>query len=210
MDVKEIRRLNLEALAAATGGTTALASKLGKSPSQISQWLGGYRSMTEESAREVETSLRKPFRWMDALHLAEPQPLYKETPPEVSGLAQDLSHPFERVAETLEWEDLMRTEKLPRQFYVVLADDAMAPSAPRGTKVKFDSQRAAFPGDAILARTADGKLHFRELRVRADGALYAFASNASYPALQMVPGEVEIAAVFVGVEARWSSLLLNR
>lgn len=44
-----------------------LAVRIKKSPAQISQWLSGYRTITEETAREIEHNAGKPKGWLDAL-----------------------------------------------------------------------------------------------------------------------------------------------
>lgn len=49
---------------------TALAARIKKSPAQISQWLSGYRTITEETAREIERNAGKPKGWLDALDAA--------------------------------------------------------------------------------------------------------------------------------------------
>lgn len=85
-DIREIRK---EQLAALLGEQTPpkksnLARLLRRSPSQVSQWLSGYRTITEESAREIERNARKPERWLDGdlaardgqLTVHEPPPPY--------------------------------------------------------------------------------------------------------------------------------------
>jgi SOS-response transcriptional repressor LexA len=71
--IDEIRRENLALLIAQAGGAGKLAAKIGKSPSQISQWLnasldsktGKPRGMRPESCREIEAAFNKPKGWMD-------------------------------------------------------------------------------------------------------------------------------------------------
>lgn len=63
----EIRRNNLALLVRKEGSQAALANRLGKDRRQVNQWLGrkGARDMGNESAREIEQSLRLPAGWMD-------------------------------------------------------------------------------------------------------------------------------------------------
>lgn len=78
MSIRDIRLQRLLVLLAEHSGRRAeLAARLGKSPSQLSQWLGGHRTITEESARQIEARAKKPSGWLDASDLDAPptQPL---------------------------------------------------------------------------------------------------------------------------------------
>ena len=67
MDVKEIRRVKLRVLLVEyEGKQTKLAPAIKKVPAQISQWLNGTRSISEESARDIEKQARKPPGWLDS------------------------------------------------------------------------------------------------------------------------------------------------
>lgn len=64
------------------GKKARLAKRIGKSAAQVSQWLSGYRTIDDESARAIEQSAGKPCWWMDggstdtAISVAHrPQPL---------------------------------------------------------------------------------------------------------------------------------------
>ncbi len=70
--IESIRQENLRTLANDLGGQARLAERIGKSPAQISQWLTGTkmpsgkpRSVSSESAREIEKILDLPNNWMD-------------------------------------------------------------------------------------------------------------------------------------------------
>ena len=83
-DIRDVRvdRLQL-ALKEAGGKKAALARSIGKAPSQLSQWFSGYRTIEEESAREIERKLRKPLGWLDAADQssAPPQQAREPAPP---------------------------------------------------------------------------------------------------------------------------------
>lgn len=74
--IDEVRNQNLRFLVTTRGGVTNLAEQIGKSPSQISQWLnrslnsetGKPRAMGTVSARHIEGHLGLEFGWMDRLH----------------------------------------------------------------------------------------------------------------------------------------------
>lgn len=70
MTTKDVRRAALirlleEDTGATHGKKARLAQRIGKKPAQISQWLSGFRTIEEESAREIERNAGKPPRWMD-------------------------------------------------------------------------------------------------------------------------------------------------
>src|SRR6185312_9552035 len=67
MNVKEIRRRNLRALARLVGGVTHLAERLGKSQSQISHLIGTnpVKNIGDKLAAEVERAFEKPNGWLD-------------------------------------------------------------------------------------------------------------------------------------------------
>lgn len=75
----EIRRENLALLVTAAGGVTAFAALIGKSQSQVSQWLnaspdfktGKPRQVSDPSARQIETACRLSRGWMDQPHEGE-------------------------------------------------------------------------------------------------------------------------------------------
>lgn len=207
MDVRDIRRLNLHRLVAEFDLKKDLAKRIHKAPSQVSQWLKGYRSIEEDSARHIEQMLRKPERWMDVQHLDAKPALVESTPADAGGVAHKVSLPTETVAPTVPWEQLkMNPRQLPAEFYVVLPDDSMAPVAPAGTKVKFDTRLKAMPGDAVLVAGPQGEPFFRELRALLGGAWEAHPSNKAYPVLHSEQHALVLLGVFVGIDRPWSAL----
>lgn len=66
MDIKEIRRENLNGLIGASEGKIArLARATGQDPSTLSQIKNGHRDMGHDIARSLEAALEKPKGWMD-------------------------------------------------------------------------------------------------------------------------------------------------
>lgn len=100
----------------------------------------------------------------------------------------------------------MKPQELPAELQVVLRDDAMAPLAPAGVTVKFNTRRTAAPGDAVLLRDATGALYFREYRARLGGAWEAHATNPAYPSLASNEHGLEVLAVFIGIQTTWAAL----
>lgn len=210
METREVRRLNLKLLVDMFDLKKDFAERIHKRPAQVSQWLSGYRTIDEESAREIERALRKPLHWMDIPQVDAYPALEERTPAQLGapqgGTAQKLSHPVETVAPTVSWEQLqMPREQLPVEFHVVLPNDAMAPRAPAGVKVKFNRSREPQPGDAVLVAGPDGEPYFREYRLRV-GGWEAHATNPAYPSLQSDAHQLQVLAVFVGIDTSWAAL----
>lgn len=210
MSIKEIRRERLRQLLAGFNTQKEFAQLVHKAPSQLSQWLSGYRTIEEETARDIERKAGKPTHWMDTPGLAESPALYKGSPTEpggpIGGMAQDMSHRPQTVAPTVSWEQLMtKPQELPAEFHVVLPDDAMAPRAPAGVKVKFNRERTPQPGDAVLVTGPGGALFFREYRLRV-GGWEAYATNPAYPSLQSDMHDLQVIAVFAGIDTSWAAL----
>lgn len=68
MDIREVRRERLLQLLheqKGKGRQRSLGLLIGKAPAQISQWVNRNRTITEDSAREIETKAKKPKGWMD-------------------------------------------------------------------------------------------------------------------------------------------------
>lgn len=68
MDIREVRRARLLQLVhdqKGKGKQRKLAGMIGKAPAQVSQWINHKRTITEDTAREIESRARKPAGWMD-------------------------------------------------------------------------------------------------------------------------------------------------
>lgn len=68
MDIRETRRERLLMLIQdqkGRGKQRAVAKAIGKAPAQISQWINRTRTITEETARQIEIRSKKPHGWMD-------------------------------------------------------------------------------------------------------------------------------------------------
>lgn len=75
--IEDVRRRNLAALREQIGSVAELAERIGKSQSQVSQWLnasthsssGKPRTISSGSCREIEKAFKKPDGWMDVEHV---------------------------------------------------------------------------------------------------------------------------------------------
>lgn len=76
MTVDEIRRQNLGLLISSYGSLTAFAGEIGRSESQVSQWVNASlnsgtskpRGMRSTSCRHIERISNKPDGWLDQSH----------------------------------------------------------------------------------------------------------------------------------------------
>lgn len=77
MTIDYVRRSNLAALARESGSIRRFAEKIGKDPSQISQWInaapdsrtGRPRGIRSTTCRDIERLIGKPEGWMDVDHV---------------------------------------------------------------------------------------------------------------------------------------------
>lgn len=208
--VHEFRHARLLQLISEHGTVQALADALGRSHSQISQLRnrsahsvsGRDRVIGDDLARDIEDKLGKPRGWMDTPFVGEPS-----SPQGRAAVAHGLSQQTPTLPPpTMRWEELHLNGPLPPVFEMVLVDDAMAPLAVRGTRVKFKAQASATPGQAVLVRTNTGETYFRVYRVPTPGTWSASPTNAAYPTLDATRDQLVILAVFIGIEADWSQI----
>lgn len=197
MDLYELRRLNLIKLL--DGGevlAAEIARKTGIAASTISAYRmdpskKGHKNMTEQTARRIESAVRKPARWLDEQHSSKG--------PEAGGykVAQVLSQPFvSDVLPYIAWEKIV-PGPTPELFRTVLPDDALAPDLPGGTEVVWSKHRKAIPGRAILVRDRHGQPQARICQQSSvPGAWAAVPVNPAY--LSYTDSDAELIAVYKG------------
>lgn len=113
MDIKTIRRNNLERLIEEAGGQKQLAEIIGKSPAQISQLINQVRHIGHKVARDIEAALKLPANWMDADHPT---------------VAREDSAPYDLMleAETAEAMDKFRLlDHAFRQYILIKMDELL-------------------------------------------------------------------------------------
>ena len=153
MDIREVRLARLLDLLAEEGGRrNVLAARIKKSPSQLSQWLGRHRTITEDSAREIEANAKNPPGWLDA-----PTPSPATPEPSSPDLAQALPVVLDAIAASPDRAELERLLPLLvtgapayRQRVAELLAQRAAPSLPAGlTETQDFAGKAPAPqGDA--------------------------------------------------------------
>ena len=187
------------------------ARQIGVKPPSVFQWLNGRsRTMRADSSRKAAAVLGCRREWLETGR-GDPWLPQSTTQTDVlitPEVAHELSPGYLTVAPTITWEFLMKSapNDLPSEFYVVLVDDAMAPLAPAGTKVKLATGAPYTPGDAVLACDKTGALYLREYRALLGGDWSAHATNSAYPSLSASAHGLIVLAVLVGIETRWAAL----
>lgn len=197
----ETRRANLQVLIGEAGTQAALAAKLGITPAQVSIWVnaspdsrtGRPRGISDASARRLEKVMGKPRGWMDQPHHGQAQPV-----------SLDLSQTT--PVRLLEWDHMTSTEPVPPTFRLRLRDEAMAPLAPAGTTVTWDSTVTdPQPGDGVLVRDAAGALHVRRYRVGRTG-WEAYPVNSAYRVLDSEADGLQLVAVWISMDRRLAGI----
>ena len=105
-DNKTLRDTRLENLLLMLGehnnNRTDLARTIRKAPAQLTQWLNRTRTITEDSAREIEQNAKKPHMWLDSNHgartVAEPAPKRAAPTAEAWPFSSITSHQLRRLS----------------------------------------------------------------------------------------------------------------
>lgn len=197
-DTRDTRLANLRALLAAEPGPdrgrqARFAKRIGKAPAQLSQWLIGYRTIDDETARHIEGRLGLE-RWaLDAGQNPIPQAQ--------GGVAHALSLTAFDTPPTLTWEGLMQSKELPAAFVLALPDDALAGLFHAGTRVVFERSAQPKIGRPVLVQDRDG-LRWVRIYGNVRGSRWqALATGAGHATLDSeADGLVLLAA------ARWVEL----
>jgi hypothetical protein len=126
-------------------------------------------------------------------------------------LAHSMSHEADTVA-SFTWEELMQTEDLPALFWVTLGDDAMAPRAPKGTKVRFRRAKArdfeldGQYGDAVLFLAPDLTHHVRLLGQDLSHGFQLRPTNSNYASFVGSMAGLELLGIMTAIETNWQQL----
>lgn len=192
-----------------------------RSPSQIHQWLSGYRMIGDGAARHIELELKLPLGWMDgknsqaiihaesvmALHEEDKTPahlvLIKESNVELSA-GNGALHYGEIEESTAKAYDMhwlsregLRPEYLKR-FKV--RGDSMEPTLFKGDTVLVNLQETTPRNNTVFALMVDGELRIKRLYTKVDGSLILHSDNPGWVPRQeeLSPQQVEELIVIVG------------
>ncbi len=186
MDIKDIRRINLQKLIDEMfdGVAARLAAKLDMKTPQLHRWRSGGQGMREDSARGIERTLSLPPLTLDRL-ITEPLnvgpgPDLRGTVPLISWVqAGEFSEAIDLLAPGE--GDQIKVTITPRAhtFALRVQGDSMEPDFPAGTVVVVEPEFDALPGDYIIAKFGD-EATFKQL-VKDSGDLYLKPLNPRYP-----------------------------
>lgn len=103
VDIRETRLARLTLLLHEYGSKKALAAKLKKAPAQVSQWFNRVRTITEDSAREIERNAERHVGWLDLPVSAEtalPRHAHRAEEPKANYRTWPFSVAYERFERT--------------------------------------------------------------------------------------------------------------
>ena len=216
MNVKDIRRENMRALARQAGGISEIAERLDKSQSQISHLIGSnpIKNIGDRIASEVEQAFNKPHGWLDREHfrVQEAKAIY-----ELSDNHKK-DNMLYRVVPILDWEDIRNWPALPtgeahldqqemvpgpvnvspRSFALRVRDDSMEStggiSFPVNSIIVIDPDHNVEHGAYVIVRIeSDMQITFKQLMV--DGKRrFLKPLNPRYPII-----ELNCEATFFGI-----------
>jgi len=213
LDIKEIRRNNLELAIKKIGSAAKLYAASGVSPSAISQMRSGTKNIGEKIARKIETALTLPVAWMDQAHDSQNIHSNTEPGPDISGKVPLISwvqagawaevidnfHP----GDAEDW--IETTAKVSSQSFALrIKGDSMTnphgtPSLPEGSMVIIDPNAHCDNGNIVVARLNDSMEATIKKLVIDGGQRYLKPLNPAYPTIP-INGNCHIIGRAVRVE----------
>lgn len=188
--IDEIHRVNLAVACAEAGGVSKLAEKIGREPSQVSQWLNGSvnsgtgkaRGMGLASCRRVEVALGKRTGWMDVEHPvggvfagakafdknATPAAMGKRAIPVISaiqaGAMKEITAPYELGDG---YATVYIDDGYSRwAFALEIEGDSMLPEFRAGDLVIIEPDWEPRPGECVAAKNGKEEATFKKYRQR--------------------------------------------
>lgn len=158
--IKQIRTNNLKSVARKFGSTSALAKRLGRSPSQISDMLSGAKSFGPKIARYIEVTLGLPELSLDQekanVEIIPQKVLNVTRVPLISSVhAGDPTYSGDPTFD--EYVDVYT--EVPKGSWAMEVDgDSMEPEFREGEIVVIDPSRSPRAGDFVVARSELGIL----------------------------------------------------
>lgn len=193
--IETVRRANLEALIEEADGVVNLArltgGNLASRKSYISSIRTGTREMGDDFAELLRVTMEKPTGWMDQDHSNE-----RPKNPEVAQITSQL-RPTIRPT-TMQWELILITEELPKEFTLPVRDDAMSPRLVRGGLAHCSTEAKHGPRDLVLIADAEGGLYIREYAEITATHWQAVAAQPGYLPLDSKAHGLRVLAKVVG------------
>lgn len=190
-EVVAARRANLAVIADQFRSKTALAKRCGKSVQQIWGMIEGTASFGHRVARDIESSLGLPEKYLDVPNMAkadnpnaseddgliriealEPLPEY--------GLKAG-THTSEvrllKVEKGWLYEQDIDTWRIKNLKLVTAPNDAMEPTIPEGAAVIIDHAQRTINYDGLFAVSYDGKLVIHRIQCLPGNSFYLLSDN---------------------------------
>lgn len=228
-DVKATRLRRLSELRADRfgGSSAALAAAIKRSPSQVSQWFTGVRTITEDSARHIEHALRLVNGWLDnATETAascggthdddgkipgngqpetlRPYPSGKRIPVVGSAQLGDNGHFVELeypVGHGDGWVDVLSTD--PNAYALRCRGDSMRPRIRDGEYIVAEPNREVAPGDQVVVKARDGRVMVKTFLYRRDGRIHLQSVNEAHPSIALRPEDIEAMHCVTNITTRY-------
>lgn len=218
--IDDIRRGNLAFLAKENGGTSGLAAKLEKDPSQISQWInaskdsktGKPRGMRRQSCKEIEDKLELGEGWMDRDHSFQ-------APSDIRPAIADVHFNAEvhGALDRQRYVAIVGTGQGGADGYISIDDyppgqgdgqilsnstdkaayairvrgDSMRPRIRSGEYVIAEPSFEAQSGQDVVVRLKDGKAMVKELLFIADDEVRLGSVNDDVPPITVARDQIE-------------------
>lgn len=216
MNIKDIRRENMRFLVKVAGSITAMAKRLDKSPSQISQLIGAKKSGSKNKpigdmiAAQVEAAFNKPRGWLDKehFHIRETFPDYVLMPVVhfVPLITWNEIQTWQRLADTNEpktytqWLPVSNVHSKKAFALQVNGDSMEAPSGtsfPNGALIVVDPDKTPTNKSYVvvnLNEKENNSTTFKQLII--DGnRRYLKPLNPRYPILELSDNAVIIGII---------------
>lgn len=206
MDIKAIRRKNLEMLLSDAHTFDAIAKKVGIDPNYLSQINTGYRGMGDRTARRIEDAYGQMLGWMDTLHLSVSEQNFEPVTrtllkvPLISwvsaGHPKDVADPYQPGAAE-SWEEIEGPVSNLAFALRVRGDSMIAPDGtgfPDGSIIVVEPAREAKNKDFVIARFQNrDEATFKQYIIDGPNILLK-ALNPAYPTI-VVNSDARISGV---------------
>lgn len=200
MDIREVRRLNLQRLmderfgAGVRGAQSRLAELLGRPQNLISRYLAGSgktgaKTMGEDFARDVEAKLGLPRYALDSLGVApvtdqsnvEPGPPINSTPRRIDIVGTAQLGPDGYWVGVDQSDGWVETYSRDNDAYALrLKGDSMAPAIRNGWVAVCEPNHRLVSGEYVMVTTIDGQSMVKELLFENEDGVSLMSVNSAY------------------------------
>ncbi|SDV49089.1 LexA family transcriptional regulator [Chitinasiproducens palmae] len=206
------------------GSQAALCKRIGMSPSQIGQYLGGYRNLGERAARKIEDGAGLPAGWLDAApetQISVAQSVPRESEPVRPGYVRlrtfDATPYMGTAGQPVDFPEVLGYVDVLRDYLVMelrcnpdsldllpVKGDSMAGTVEHGDIVFVDRSVRNFDGDGVYVIVWNDGLMVKRLQSLGRGGLRIKSDNTNYDPVEVSPEEVEQLTICGRVTGSWS------